>query len=155
MEFVKPDEEFIRPSDSRGETKRAGAKPSGSTRSQGSNRMLVGACLKLSQKDREFLAMVGFGDCLELAALPPFADLRRGYKKASLVLHPDKRCGANVDDVELTGPDSSKVSFQDFQTLYQEFIAKFYDVEQQDFNAAVKMHLPRTSVRAKKVGRSK
>lgn len=136
LHFVRPDT-FEQSADLRGESKK-NTKKSSSTASGGSRGMIVGACLKLPREHRELLRMLGFEDCIDLLALPPFADLRRGYKKASLELHPDKRVSE-----ALSGCNLSTTSFQEFQHKYHEFLAMFYDEDKQDFNAGVKMHLPK------------
>jgi len=149
--FVRLDTEFEQSADLRGKSKKDIKRPATAADSGGSSSMTVGACLKLPRKDRELLQMLGFENCNDLLALPPFADLHRGYKKVSLKLHPDKKSSEatlKARDGDVLDCNLSSMSFQDFQNKYREFQAMFYDVDKQDFNATVKMHLPKVKTKS-------
>jgi len=158
LDFAKPGEVFEQSSDIRSARKKCSNPGMGTTSVSGSS-LGVGASLKLSQKHRELLMMIGFNNCHDLLTLPTYADLRRGYKKASFTLHPDKRCSevatASSDiNVKSAGSKLSALSFQDFQEQYRNLLAMFYDSDKQDFNASVKMHL-KASIKRTKVGKNK
>lgn len=149
--FVKPDTAFEQSADMRGGNKKCGKKPTTADALGNKSNTAVGASLKLPQKHQKTLMALGFNDCHTLGELPPFANLRHSYKKELLALHPDKRC----NDVMAAGGEGGTMSFEEFQDRYQELLAMFYDVNKQDFNASVKMHLP-SNAHAKgiKVGNS-
>lgn len=153
LDFAKPGEEFERSTDRRGRLKHeTAAEPR--TFYVGGVTAAVGANLKLSSQYRWFLGLLGFESCTDLATLPMFADLRSSYKKASLVLHPDKLRDPAVGEGGSTCCKLTEMTFQDFQIHFEELQSTFYDAGQQDFSAAVKMHLPKVRKRTSKVGRN-
>eukprot|EP00933_Yihiella_yeosuensis_P004940 TRINITY_DN10934_c2_g1_i1.p1 TRINITY_DN10934_c2_g1~~TRINITY_DN10934_c2_g1_i1.p1 ORF type:complete len:473 (-),score=93.82 TRINITY_DN10934_c2_g1_i1:116-1534(-) len=100
---------------------------------------------KVKRELRELLEVLGFPASKHITDLPRFADLRRGYKKALLVVHPDKEPLENAESVLEAKKDDEKASsktpileFQDFQKRYEELLMKFYDVSAEDFTTAVK-----------------
>jgi hypothetical protein len=148
--FLRPDIEFEQSADMRRESRKNDTKGHAASASEGRSRKsfgatstasegrrskTVGACLKLQQNQQDLLRVLGF------------ADLRRGYKKASLELHPDKIVSRDGD---LSSCKFSTMSFQAFQDSYRELLDTFYDVDAQDFNARVKMHLPKAKTKCAK-----
>lgn len=153
LDFAKPGEEFEQSTDGRGRLKHeTAAEPR--TFYVGGVTAAVGANLKLSSKYRWFLGLLGFESCTDLATLPMFADLRSSYKRASLVLHPDKLRDPAVGEGGSTCCELTEMTFQDFQIHFEELQSTFYDAGQQDFSAAVKMHLPKVRKGTSKVGRN-
>jgi hypothetical protein len=150
FDFTDTNATFERSADMRGGSKQFSKKQSAPTAQVDIRNTAVGVNFSLSRKHREFLSTLGVGACHTLLALPSFAALRQSYKQALLKLHPDKKCTealsvAKDENVKgVNGPEKralTSMPFHEFQERYQEFVAVFYDVENQDFNAGVKKHL--------------
>jgi len=152
-DFERPDHEFFRTPDSRGAQKvcnkaRHSKAPADDAPASVRSRNAAGANFKVARELRELLVQFGFSGSRDLAELPEFVDLRSAYKRALLVLHPDK-----VKDSSHAGCTGATMDFLQLQGRYRDLLTRYYDVDAQDFSAEVKAHRKsQLRQRAKKAG---